>query len=46
LSKLEAKFGKFLLDLGKIKTLHPQKHTIAFGYDYINLDIKESLVES
>jgi len=33
LGKIEAKFGQIWLDLGKIKTLHPQKHSFSDGYD-------------
>jgi len=32
LGKIEVKFGQKWLDLGKIKILHPQKHSISFGY--------------
>jgi len=32
LAKIEAKFGKKWLDLGKIKILYPQKHPISYGY--------------
>jgi len=28
------RFGQILFDLGKIKTLQPQKHSISNGYDF------------
>jgi len=37
LDKIEAKFGQKWLDLGKIKILHPQKHSIFYGYTIIIL---------
>jgi len=30
--KIEAKFGQRGLDLGKIKILHPQEHSIPYSY--------------
>jgi len=33
LGKIEAKFEQKWSDLGKIKTLHPQKHSISYGYE-------------
>jgi len=32
LGKIETKFGKKLLDLGKIKILYPQIYLMAYGY--------------
>jgi len=32
MDKIEAKFEQKRLDLGKIKILHPQKHSISNGY--------------
>jgi len=32
LGKIEVKFGQKWLYLGKIKILHPQKHSISYGY--------------
>jgi len=31
LGNIEAEFGRKWLDLGKIKLLHPQKHSISYG---------------
>jgi len=32
LDKIKAKLGQKCLDLSKIKILHPQKHSITYGY--------------
>jgi len=34
MSKIEAKFRKKLIDLGKIKILHPQKHPFSYEYEF------------
>jgi len=45
LGEIKVKFGKSGLDLGKIeakfgqiKILHPQKHSVSYGYGYITID--------
>jgi len=34
LGKIKVKLGKKWIDLGKIKILHPQKHSISYGYGH------------
>jgi len=35
LGKVKAKFGQTWFELGKIKILHPQKHSISYGYVWV-----------